>query len=175
MTAKDERFFSKTANCYGFAVKRKTTSYGDGTAVPGGVRTGEKAGAYIAALKEGILKDGGSKIAFRGQFAAKGLAASNIPSAGANRYLIALLTKGGDGFHFLRRQQKKAIGEPFWKWKEGNEGLEERNAVELPKGNHVRVTDARFPALVDSTLWGLRSSPYDQVLFFEVDVSGFDI
>jgi len=173
--AGDTRFFSTTANCYAFAVKRKTTRYGIQTATPNGVNVaeGQTTEQYYEALKNGVLADGGQKVKFLRQFSVQAVTSADIPTARTDWYLIAMLVNKF-GFHFLRRQRKKAIGTPFWKWKEGNTGSEERDAYEMSSKKYIRVTDERFPELVKGTLVGLRGS-YDKLFFFEVDQSGFDI
>jgi hypothetical protein len=173
--AGDTRFFSITANCYAFAVKRQTTKYGIKTATPNGVNVadGQTTEQYYEALKNGVLADGGQKVKFLSQFSVQAVTSADIPTARTDWYLIAMLVNKF-GFHFLRRQRKKAIGTPFWKWKEGNTGLEERDAYEMSSKKYIRVTDERFPELVKGTLVGLRGS-YDKLFFFEVDQSGFNI
>ncbi|HEX5127440.1 MAG TPA: hypothetical protein VFW00_11920, partial [Rhodocyclaceae bacterium] len=103
-----------------------------------------------------------------------GLTTNDIPAAQANWYLIAMLVKA-DGYHFVRRQRKSAFGEPFWKWKQGNGGEEERNAYDPGTNSWVDVTNARFPELVKGQLRADMPgyAGWVRLAFFEVHNDGF--
>ncbi|MDQ8021126.1 MAG: hypothetical protein REI94_04760 [Moraxellaceae bacterium] len=172
----DLRAFSSTANCYAFAVKC-VNPVGGGTARPGGATSNGDVAAYCAALIRGVQADGGNKVRFIAEYAAQGLLATDVPAARNDWYLIAMLVKA-EGFHFVRRQRKSAFGEPFWKWKEGNGGLEERSAYELSSNDNIRITDARLPDLVKGgTLVTAHPSyvGWQRIAFFEVHKDGFTV
>lgn len=172
----DTQFFSNTANCYGYAVKCAAPGGSGGQAVPGGEKPGSDVSDYGRRLRDGVLSDGGAKVNLLGESTVQTITAATIPVPRADWYLIALLVKA-DGFHFVRRQLKKFSGSPHWKWKQGNGGVVETNAYDTAAKDWIRVTNDRFPDLVNGTLrtdmpgyngWG-------KIYFFEVHKDGFDV
>ncbi|MCB1957537.1 MAG: hypothetical protein KDG55_17790 [Rhodocyclaceae bacterium] len=175
MSKQDTEFFSSTANCYGYAAKCAAPG-GSGTACPAGEKPGSDAADYARRLRDGVLADGGAKVKLLLETTAQTVTAGTIPTPRADWYLIALLVKA-EGFHFVRRQLSHFGGEPFWKWKQGNGGVVERNAYDGGAKKWIRVTNAEFPRLVRGDLMtdmpGYRG--WNQLYFFEVAKSGFDV
>jgi len=179
MSGADKQYFSDIANCYGYAVKcaSPVNALEGGQAKPGGVTPLDSKLRYYNTLKDGVIRDGGSKVKFLSDYDVSSLSAANVPSVNSSEYyLIAMLVKA-DGFHFVRRQRKRAMGTPFWKWKQGNGGKVERNAYDLNGKSWVRVTDTRFPDLVKGAL--LTDAPgydgWDRIYFFQVKTEGFKV
>lgn len=172
MADRDARFFSDIANCYAFAVKCSSPE-GVGQARPGGAKTAGDLQTYAEALKDGVLSDGGNKVKFIGSYSIQNV--PNIPEASADWYLIAMLVNK-NGFHFVRRQRKKFSGQPFWKWKEGNKGMEERNAFDVAAKSYIRITDAQLPSLLKGGyVTDVAGWKFDTLYFFEVHKDGFTV
>ncbi|MCB1917043.1 MAG: hypothetical protein KDG52_15170 [Rhodocyclaceae bacterium] len=178
MAGKDTEFFSNRANCYGYAAKcaDPLNGEGGGQARPGGATPQSNAAAYLAALQQGVLADAGTRARQIGQFSVAALSSDQIPVPAAGWYLVAMLTHD-TGFHFVRRQLSRFAGDPFWKWKQGNPGMVERNAFEPDAKRYVRVTNANFPKLIRGGM--VTEAPgytgWQTVTFFEVHPAGFTV
>ena len=178
MPKQDKEFFSNVANCYAFAAKCATPTNGSAgkQARPGGHSSTGNAGTDAVAFAAGVVTDGGARVNQLGSFSVNAFVVGNIPQARADWYLIAMLVKS-DGFHFVRRQRKSACGTPFWKWKQGNPGLVERNAFDPNTNDWIRVTDAQFARLVKNQLGtdGPGYGGWELIYFFEVQKAGFTV
>lgn len=178
MAGKDTEFFSNSANCYGYAAKcaQPTNHLGGGQARPGGATPQANTAAYLTALQQGVLADAGTRARQLGQFSVASLSSGQIPVPTAGWYLVAMLNHA-TGFHFVRRQASRLAGEPFWKWKQGNPGLVERNAFDPDANKYVRVTNANFPKLIRNGM--VTEAPgyngWQTITFFECHPAGFTV
>lgn len=174
----DTEFFSKVANCYAYAVKcAEPVNAKTGLARPGLHKYSGDADREHQNFTAGVLADGGPKVnALGGRISVPAFVPANVPQPRADWYLIGLLVKA-NGFHFMRRQRKSAFGTPFWKWKQGNGGLVERNAYDPVAGDYVRITDALLGPLIQGTYRTEMPGYKDWVWlqFFEVQKSGFTV
>lgn len=156
------------SNCYGYAVKIRAC----GLARPGGVTrdADDTDEGYSERLKQGVLDDGGNRVAFNPAMW------PNIPaSAGGRNYLIALIV-GANGFHFLRRESSRVIGPKRWKWKQGCQDNQVVTKV-FHGGNIVRITNANLKTFISNpgafTPSNGMPKPFIKVLFFDVHPRGF--
>jgi hypothetical protein len=172
MPKEDKEFFSNNANCYAYSVKcANPTNVPPGMALPGLVtkKSGQSTGDYGEALAAGVLADGGAKVRRLGG------TLDAIPAASDGFYLIALLVRS-DGFHFIRRQQKRWKGDPIWKWKCGNHGLVYRNVYDTTTTGWVTITNANVASLVrEGSRYMSEFQGFEFLCFFEVAVSGFQV
>ncbi len=178
MAKQDKEFFSNLANCYAFATKCTTPTNALATrqARPGGHDSTGVTATDAANFVAGVLADGGAQVNALGNFSVNAFVVGNIPQARADWYLIVMLVKSS-GFHFVRRQRKSAFGSPYWKWKQGNPGLVERNAFDATANDWIRVTDAEFARLVKGQLVtdGPGYGGWELIYFFEVQKAGFTV
>jgi hypothetical protein len=163
--------FSQRANCYAYAVKVANPT-GVGTPIPGGVtvEAGDTWQDYGNNLIVGVLTDGGNKVnRLPG-------GPTPVPRASEDHYLIALLASD-TGFHFLRRERKKFLGSPRWKWKNGCLDTEVwLNAYDNNAGTWKTITDASFGQFVGNLGGFTCGGGYGNmhfVCFFEVQRDGF--
>jgi hypothetical protein len=175
----DIRVFSDHANCYAYAMKCQDpiNHHIGGMAKPNGeVYTGDLDN-YCNRLQAGVLADGGANVnLLRGPLDVVGFISGNIPAPRADWYLVAMLVNNV-GFHFVRRQRRRFLRAPFWKWKQGNGGVIERNARLKNRDQWVRITNARFPDLITGQLItnGPGYAGWLKLYFFEVHYDGFQV
>ena len=156
------------SNCYGYAVKIK----GCGLARPGGVTrdADDTDEGYSERLKQGVLNDGGNRVALNPA------EWPNIPAAAqGSRYLMVMIV-GSNGFHFLRRERTRVIGAKRWKWKQGCQDNEVVTAV-YHNGRTIAVTNANLRTFISNpgafTPSNGMPKPFTKVIFFDVHPLGF--